>query len=107
MRVGLTPMFRTVTSEPGSPAAAQRKKAAEEMSPGTSTRVPFGRDGVTDTVSPSTRTGTPMPRSIRSVWSRDRSGSRTLVSPLGAQPGQQDGALHLGAGHLELVAARR
>ena len=43
MRVSFTPRFRTVTSEPGSAAAAQRKNAAEEMSPGTSTRPPRGR----------------------------------------------------------------
>ena len=56
------------------------------MSPGTSTRVPRGRDGVTLTVRPSTTSGTPMPRSIRSVWSRERSGSVTLVSPSAERP---------------------
>ena len=38
VRVGFKPTSTISTSEPGSAAAAQAQKAAEEMSPGTSSR---------------------------------------------------------------------
>ena len=42
-------------------------------------------------------TGTPRARSIRSVWSRVATGSRTVVRPSARQPRQQDRRLDLGA----------
>ena len=105
VRVGFTPRFRTVTSEPGSAAAPQRKNAAEEMSPGTSIRPPRGaRRARRSPSSPSTRTGDAHPASMRSVWSRDRSGSATVVSPVGEEPGEEERALHLRARDREDVA---
>ena len=95
----------TVTSEPGSAAAPQRKNAAEEMSPGTSTRPPRGRAGATRHLEPvHPHRARPCRASIRSVWSRERSGSATEVSPSAKRPGEQARALHLRARDLEDVA---
>ena len=43
MRVGLTPTWRSSSSEPGTIAAATRKKAADEISAGTSIGQPVSR----------------------------------------------------------------
>ncbi len=67
VRVGFVPTPRATTSEPGSAAAAHRKNAAEEMSPGTSTSPPVSVPGEIETSRPSTRSGAPMRRSMRSV----------------------------------------
>src|SRR5207237_113732 len=71
----------------GAISAAASRNAAEERSPGTSSAMPESRAGPrTDTVVPRTATGTPICRSIRSVWSRLRAGSVKLVSPSAKSP---------------------
>ena len=48
----------------------------------------------------STVMSAPASASISSVWARVVTRSRTMVGPIGGEAGQQDGGLHLGAGHL-------
>ena len=91
VRVGLTPTRSMVTAAPGVIAAATRKKAAEEISPGTSTRQARGRcppRSLTEANPPalSRPSAIPKPRSMRSVWSRQGPGSRTVVSPSAYSP---------------------
>ena len=52
----------------------------------------------TETAAPCTSTGTPNAGSRRSVWSRVRAGSTTVVRPFGLQGGEQHRRLHLRAG---------
>ena len=47
----------------------------------------------------STVRSAPASASISSVWVRVVTASRTMVVPLGRQPGEEDGRLHLGTGH--------
>ena len=78
------PTFSIVRSEPGTIAAATSQKAAELISPGTITRWPWSLAGPTTValmVSGSTITSAPNARNIRSLWSRDRAGSLTVVCP--------------------------
>ena len=88
-RVGLTPTDRTVSSASGWIAAATSQKAAADTSPGirsssARTRKPPVRLHATPSPEPSSdcrSTGTPLARSIRSVWSRVPTDSRTVERP--------------------------
>jgi hypothetical protein len=93
----LRPTAASSSAEPGSTAAAATRKAAEEMSPGTSKLQAAGvappstetarAVGSSWSVKNSTRTGTPNQRSIRSVWSRVKARvSETRVTPRAASP---------------------
>ncbi len=81
-RVGLVPTLRSRISEPGAISAATAKKAALDMSPGTTHSCAW-----TDCPAPmETRRSwisSLMPAAviIRSVWSRDLYGSSTAVTP--------------------------
>ena len=84
VRVGLSPTEPIVRGGPALASAAQaRKKAAEEKSPGTSmtsgSRRAGGSGSLTDQAPPRqpSSTSTPMASSMRSLWSRERRGSRT------------------------------
>jgi len=70
----------TVTSDPGSAAAPQGRTRAEEMSPGSPPPAarPRRADGDRQPVQPHRDAH---PESIRSVWSRERSGSVTWSRP--------------------------
>ena len=87
VRVGFTPTFSMMYSPLPAMLPATRKNAAEEISPGTSTREPcrvcrpFSR-----TRGPSVSICTPKPRSMRSVWSRVGAGSVTVVMPSAYSP---------------------
>ena len=96
VRVGFTPTPRTSRSEPGRPAAAARRNAAEEMSPGTSISV------AARCPPPSMRTRDPSPAgrpslvrvapnaaSILSVWSRVGTASVTQVRPFAYSPARR------------------
>ena len=62
------PTFSIVRVRPGDRHAPTMKKVADEMSPGTVSDVPVSRwPPSSEQVSPSLRTSTPKPRSIRSV----------------------------------------
>ena len=82
----LTPVTRT----PGSPRStpATIAKAADEKSPGTRTSGSASpcTGPATPTMPSRSITSTPAARSMRSVWSRDGTGSRTQVSPLAFRP---------------------
>ena len=90
VRLGLSPTFSTVSSAPGVIAAATSQKAAELMSPGTSTVCPCRLEpGVTVTTvrsGPLTSSCAPKARSIRSLWSRLWAGSITVVGPSAVRP---------------------
>jgi hypothetical protein len=92
-RVGLTPTPTRVSSASGWQAPATSQKTAEERSPATrsssgATVWPPRRLTTTPPgVAPSElSTETPRARSIRSVWSRVATGSRTAVVPSAARP---------------------
>ena len=85
--VGLSPTPVRDSALPGTIVAATMKKAAAEMSPGTSIspgRSP--RAGRIVTVSPLRWTSAPAAASIRSLWSRLGAGSTMLVSPSAISP---------------------
>ena len=82
VRVGLTPTFRIVSSEPSTIAPATRKNAAEEISPGTRISTAYRSSGGSSViVLPCVSTSTPKARNMRSVWSREGAGSITVVCP--------------------------
>ena len=85
VRLGLRPTFSTVSAAPGVMAPATSQKAAELMSPGTTTCWPRRLlPGVTVTSvppGPPTTRSAPKARSILSLWSRERAGSITVVGP--------------------------
>ena len=90
----------------GMVAPATSQKAAAETSPGTRsstacTRPPPSRltDDPAGGPDPSRRTSMPRARSMRSVWSRVATDSRTVGPSVGPQPGQQDRRLDLSARH--------
>ena len=87
VRVGLIPIRSSTTSDPGTIEPATRKKAAEEMSAGTSTSSSF-RFGLGQIVTaPSPRSiFAPAASSMTSVWSRVASGSITVVGPSARRP---------------------
>ena len=87
MRRGLRPTPCTVTSLPGTSAAATRSGAADEKSPGTSTS-PRRRlaPGSTVTEPGRRRTLAPAASSMSSVWSRVGTGSTTVVAPCAVRP---------------------
>ena len=87
MRVGLIPTWVSSRSEPGAMLAATRKKAAEEISAGTSISVAVSALPPVTAITPSsTLTGQPKPPSMRSVWSRVGAGSVTEVQPSAYRP---------------------
>ncbi len=68
VRVGLTPTFCSVRSEPGAMAAPTMRNAAEEMSPGTAMEVARNRwPPRNDTRAPSVSIAAPKVPSMRSV----------------------------------------
>ena len=85
VRLGLRPTFSTVRSAPGVIAPATSQKAAELISPGTTTDWPFswapGRTTTSVPPGPPTLRSAPKARSMRSLWSRDWAGSITVVGP--------------------------
>ena len=87
-RVGLSPTPVSSRSASGCSVAATIHAAAVLMSPGTRTstasRSPAG--GVSVTAVPSVAMPAPITPSMRSVWSRDRDGSTTVVGPSAARP---------------------
>ena len=108
MRVGFVPRPRAVTSEPGSAAAPQRKKAAEEMSPGhvhLAAAQARGADGHPEPVD--AEVGPHAPEHPLGVVAGERRLLDHRSRPSAPQAGQQDGRLHLGARHREHVARRR
>ena len=81
-------------------AAAQRKNAAEEMSPGTAASMACSVCGpAIETESIVRVSVAPKARSASSLWSRVRTASRTVVVACGLQAGQQDAGLDLRAGN--------
>ena len=81
------PTSRRVSSLPGTIRAAAMKKAAEEKSAGTGMSPDSSRSaGETVSSSPLRRILAPAAASIRSVWSRVWTGSRTVVSPSARSP---------------------
>ena len=93
MRLGLRPTFSTVSSAPGVMAAATSQKAAELMSPGTTTLWPRRRlPGVTITSvrpGPPTSSWAPKAPNMRSLWSRLWAGSITVVGPSAVRPARR------------------
>ncbi len=90
-RVGFTPTSRSRSSASGWMAPATSQKAAADTSPGTRssiacTVVPPCIDQVTAPSVTPRSTGTPRARSIRSVWSRVATDSRTVVLPSARTP---------------------
>ena len=94
-RVGLTPTPRSVSSASGWIAAATSQNAAAETSPGTRSldrthrRPSFETDRhrpAGPAARPRSRPATPRARSIRSVWSRVATASRTVVRPSARSP---------------------
>ena len=82
-RVGLMPTFFMRISEFGMISPAARKKAAEEISPGTAMSLANSSSaGWMMAVVSSVRTSAPNSFNISSVWLREREGSVTFVSPL-------------------------
>ena len=92
VRLGLRPTFSRSKSAPGTSRPATNQKAAELISPGTTTRWPWSRaPGVISTRGPPLASGSltrsaPKARSIRSLWSRERAGSITVVGPSALRP---------------------
>ena len=91
-RVGLTPTSWMTSSASGWIAPATSQNAAAETSPGTcsaiaATALPPSTVQATEPSAASVRsTGTPRARSIRSVWSRVATASRTVVRPSARSP---------------------
>ena len=91
-RVGLTPTSWMTSSASGWTAPATSQNAAAETSPGTcssiaATALPPSLSRPPSHRPPSVRsTGTPRARSIRSVWSRVATASRTVVRPSARSP---------------------
>ena len=80
-RVGFRPQSLSSNSRPES-AAPARKKAAEEMSPGTVSRKPGIRSaGPRTSLRSSTRSARSRARNRRSVWSRESTRPSRMVSP--------------------------
>ena len=105
VRNGFTPTLRTASSEPGVTAARTRKKAADEMSPGTTRSTGSSRPaGCTVTEGPLPRERGPHrgQHPLRVVPRRKRlhHGHRGI----GVQPRQQQGRLDLRGRHRHLVA---
>ena len=90
VRLGLRPTFSTVSSAPGVMAPATSQKAAELMSPGTTTCWPRRQAPGTTVTSvwpgPPTVSSAPKARSMRSLWSRLWAGSITVVGPVAVRP---------------------
>ena len=80
------PRLRSRGRNPGVIVAPTTQKAADDGSPGTSSSKGDGAPAVTRTVQPSTVTGAPSARSIRSVWSRLGAGSAISVVPSACSP---------------------
>ena len=77
----------TRSTERGRPAAAASTNAADEMSPGTVSSIGVsGPAWISTRVALRRRTGTPIAKSIRSVWSRLGAGSSTVVGPSANRP---------------------
>ena len=108
MRRGLRLTSWIVIRDSGISVAATMNGAAEEKSPGTSTAAEpqaLGRVDA-DRARPRRSTRAPAACSISSVWSRVGAGSITVVVPVGAEAGEQDGRLHLRARDRQLVVDR-
>ena len=91
-RVGLTPTSRRTSSASGWMAPATSQNAAAETSPGTrsvtacTVSPPSTVTATAPSADPVRSTGTPRARSIRSVWSRVATDSRTVVRPSARNP---------------------
>ena len=89
VRVGFIPTFSISSSESGTIQPATNQKAAELISPGTITDCPCNFAGpvtVTLWVWGSMLNSAPKALNIRSLWSRERAGSVTVVWPSVANP---------------------
>ncbi len=85
VRVQLTPTSPISRREPGTSTPAATRKAAELGSPGTRTCSSSSSSALTTvTCRPLRWIATPARSSIRSVWSRLRAGSPTVVAPSAA-----------------------
>ena len=81
MRVSFTHTWGSSSSPLGASAASAAKNAADDGSPGTSRSSAVRDCPPNSRTAPSlTHTSTPCAASIRSVWSRERTGSRTVAS---------------------------
>ena len=91
MRVGLTKIRVKTNSELGTNAAEAAKNAAVDGSPGTVKSKGERGEVILETVaaSPSVERFAPSPDNIFSVWSRDKIGSVTDVSPLAPSPAKR------------------
>jgi hypothetical protein len=110
VRVGLSPTSRMVTSEPGSAAAATRKNAADDRSPGTRRRQAVSRwPPSTLTAWPRQVTAAPKAPSARSVWSRVAARSTTVDVPAAIKPAKSTADLTwaLGTSGSTVIPVRR
>ena len=97
-RVGFIPTFRTSRSEPGRPAAAARKNAAEEMSPGTSISVAARTPSPLDADARSRTSGGDAERGEHPLGMvTRRRGLRHAGPPVRVEPREEDAGLHLRA----------
>ena len=82
----------TVTSLPATVAAAISRNVADDRSPGTTIRPAFRRpfqpsgSTISAPVASSATIGAPRNRNMRSVWSRERAGSRSSLRPRACRP---------------------
>ena len=89
-RVGLSPSESSTRPEPGKMAAAQRKKAAEEMSPGTAAEMAWRDCGPEMETESRVRVSVaPKARRASSLWSRVRTASLTVVVPVVWRPARR------------------
>ena len=85
--MGFKPTPAIVRLESGTSRAATRKNAAEDRSPGMRTSPPRSFAGpCTEMTRFFTETSAPNWRNASSVWSRVRTGSRTVVVPSANRP---------------------
>ena len=106
-RVGLRPMPSRMRLESGKSAAAQRKNAAEEMSPGTVASMACSFCGPEMLTESMERVSVaPKARRASSLWSRVRTDSRTMVVPAVCSPARRTQVLTwaLGTGVVKSMA---
>ncbi len=86
-RVGLSPIESSTRLEPGNSAAAHKKNAADDKSPGTAASMAVSLCGPTIVTESCARdTEAPNARRAISLWSRVRTASRTIVVPAVCRP---------------------
>ena len=112
-RVGLTPTSRSVSSASGWIDAATSQNAAADTSPGTRwsiacTALPPSTDqAAPPSGSVARSTGMPRARSMRSVWSRVATRSRTVVRPSARSPASRIADLTCADGTGVVMSAAR